>query len=89
MSSASHHSWLAQNMLRILGLAHAALLQHDARRMNQNQRYEVLMHFPGYECACGIHRGEYAAKLLVWVSKDIDVFFENSQLTEPDKVKIA
>ena len=22
----------------------------NARRMNQNQRYEVLMHFPGYEC---------------------------------------
>ena len=34
----------------------------NARRMNQNQRYEVLMHFPGYEGSpCGIHRGEYAA----------------------------
>ena len=35
----------------------------NARRMNQNQRYEVLMHFPGYECACGIPRGESAANL--------------------------
>ena len=34
----------------------------NARRMNQNQRYEVLMHFPGYEGSpCGIHRVEYAA----------------------------
>jgi len=29
--------------------------------MNQNQRYEVLMHFPGYEDACGIPRVESAA----------------------------
>ncbi len=34
----------------------------NARRMNQNQRYEVLMHFPGYEGSpCGIPRVEYAA----------------------------
>ena len=33
----------------------------NADRMNQNQRYEVLMHFPGYEGSpCGIHRDEYA-----------------------------
>ncbi len=33
--------------------------------MNQNQRYEVLMHFPGYEGSlCRIHRGEYAANRL-------------------------
>ena len=25
-------------------------MRNNARRMNQNQRYEVLMHFPGYEC---------------------------------------
>ena len=35
----------------------------NARRMNQNQRYEVLMHFPGYEGSpCGSPRVEYAAE---------------------------
>ncbi len=39
-------------------------MRNNARRMNQNQRYEVLMHFPGYEGSpYGIPRGEYAAKL--------------------------
>ena len=29
---------------------------------NQNQRYEVLMHFTGYNAREGITGGEYAAK---------------------------
>ena len=34
----------------------------NARRMNQNQRYECRMAFPGYEGSpYGIPRGEYAA----------------------------
>ena len=32
------------------GPVFAAKQCDNARRMNQNQRYEVLMHFPGYEC---------------------------------------